>query len=256
MIAEIQSLVDQYAAWLKEKTTLRQVDDAYVEITVPYLDRHNDYLQIYACRSDGGYCLTDDGYIIDDLELTGCKLESPKRQDLLKQTLGGFGVQLADARVLKVHTSAETFAVRKHSLVQAMLAINDLFFLAAPTIESLFFEDVIAWFEASEIRYSPRIKFSGRSGYDHLFDFVIPKSRVRPERIIRAVNRPTKDAATNIVFAWLDTRDARPPSSKAYALLNDTENSVPADVFDALQSYDVTPVAWSLREQVRGELAA
>ena len=33
--------------WLKDKTTLREVDGEWVEITTPYLDRHNDALQIY-----------------------------------------------------------------------------------------------------------------------------------------------------------------------------------------------------------------
>jgi hypothetical protein len=44
MIEEVQRLMDQYLAWLKDKTTLRQIDE-FVEVTTPYLDRHNDYLQ-------------------------------------------------------------------------------------------------------------------------------------------------------------------------------------------------------------------
>ena len=71
---EIKSLMDQYIEWLRGKTTLRQVDN-WVEITTPYLDRHNDYLQIYAMRKNGSYVLTDDGYILGDLEQSGCKLE-------------------------------------------------------------------------------------------------------------------------------------------------------------------------------------
>ena len=39
-----RGLLNQYWKWLKEKTTLRQINDWY-EITTPYLDRHNDYLQ-------------------------------------------------------------------------------------------------------------------------------------------------------------------------------------------------------------------
>lgn len=58
MINEIQSLLDEYTRWLKEKTQVRQVDE-WVEITTPYLDRHNDYLQIYARRRNGNYVLTD-----------------------------------------------------------------------------------------------------------------------------------------------------------------------------------------------------
>jgi hypothetical protein len=58
-----------------------------------------------------------------------------------------------------------------------MLAVNDLFYLAEPFVKSLFFEDVVAWMDESEVRYTPKVKFTGVSGYDHLFDFVIPKSR-------------------------------------------------------------------------------
>jgi len=77
MINEIQELLDKYLLWLKDKTTLRQVGD-WVEITTPYLDRHNDYLQIYVKRSNGGYILTDDGYTIGDLRQSGCEIESKK----------------------------------------------------------------------------------------------------------------------------------------------------------------------------------
>lgn len=85
--------MDSYHVWLKDKSVLRQIDQ-WVEITTPYLDRHNDYIQIYAKQANCG------------------------------------------------------------------------------------------------IRYTPKVKFTGKSGYDHLFDFVIPKSRQQPERIIQAINRP------------------------------------------------------------------
>ena len=46
--------------WLRDNTILRQMED-WVEITTPYVDRHNDRLQIYAKRQQEGYVLTDDG---------------------------------------------------------------------------------------------------------------------------------------------------------------------------------------------------
>ena len=67
MMNEIQDLLDAYHAWLKDRTALRRIEE-WVEITTPYLDRHNDYLQIYAKRANGGLLLTDDGYTIEDLE--------------------------------------------------------------------------------------------------------------------------------------------------------------------------------------------
>ena len=254
MIFEIQRLLDDYLAWLKDKTTLRQIED-WVEITTPYLDRHNDSIQIYAKRLDGHFLLTDDGYTVNDLEQCGCALASPKRQELLKMTLNGFGVQLRH-NALEIHATPDNFPMRKHNLVQAMLAVNDMFYLATPMVASLFHEDVVNWLDLHEVRYTPNVKFTGKSGYDHVFDFVIPKSRRQPERILKAINRPDRDTAQVVAFSWIDTKEVRPADAKAFAFLNDMEHDISGTVLDALRNYDVHPVPWSQREQVREELAA
>ena len=130
MINEIQDLVNKYIHLLKDKTILRQID-GWVEITTPYLDRHNDYLQIYVKRDNDGFVLTDDGYIISDLRLSGCNLEGGTRKNLLQQTLNGFGISMKEG-ALFVHTTVDNFALKMHNLVQVMLAINDLFYTAEP----------------------------------------------------------------------------------------------------------------------------
>jgi len=255
MIQDIQELIDEYLRWLKDKTILHQVDDQWVEITTPYLDRHNDYMQVYVRRDNGGFTLTDDGYIITDLTVSGCDLSTDKRRRLLETTLNGFGVKL-DGQALTVRTSRTEFALRKHNLIQAMLAVNDLFSLASPFVASLFREDVEAWLGRNHVRYVPQVKFAGTSGYDHYFDFAIPSSDSIPERILRTITQPNKNTAQTLVFAWIDTREDRPARSQAYAILNDTENPVPASVVDALSNYEVVPVVWSEREQVLDRLAA
>lgn len=254
MIDEVQKLLDQYTLWLKDKTTLRQIGD-WIEINTPYLDRHNDYLQIYAKRENGGYVLTDDGNTIGDLHRSGCNLENKKRQTLLKTTLNGFGVQVM-GNALTVKASPANFALRKHSLIQAMLAVNDLFYLAMPIVASLFLEDVTAWLDLHEIRYTPNVKFTGQSGYDHVFDFVIPKSKKYPERILKTINRHNRDTAQAIAFSWIDTKEVRPHDSRAYAFLNDSEYAPTSSVLDALRNYDVRPVLWSNRDMIRPELVA
>lgn len=256
MIAEVQSLMDRYWSWLKDQTNLREVGD-WVEITTPYLDRHNDFLQIYAKRQDGGFILTDDGYTVADLEQSGCTIDSPRRQDLLRTTLNGFGVQISEpSKALEVRALAGNFALRKHSLVQAILAVNDLFYLASPTVASLFHEDVMVWLDTCDIRYTPNVRIAGRSGYDHRFDFVIPKSKIQPERVLRAINRPSREAAQTMTFAWLDTKEVRSPEAHAYAILNDSDSPISQSVLDAMRSYDVQPIPWSDREGSREDLAA
>lgn len=254
MIDEIQSLLDQYWVWLRDRTSLRETGD-WIEITTPYLDRHNDCLQIYAKRSNDEFVLTDDGYIVNDLEQSGCKIETGKRRELLQMTLNGFGVQI-NGKTLEIRASSDNFSLHKHNLIQAMLAVGDLFYLASPVTTSLFYEDVVAWLDLSDIRYTPNVKFSGKSGYDHRFEFVIPKSKVQPERILRTINRPSRNIAQTIAFSWVDTKEVRSPGCRAYALLNDTENPVSENVLAAMRNYDVYPIPWSAREDAREELAA
>lgn len=254
MIAEARSLVDDYFTWLKDRTSLHEIGDV-VKLTTPYLDRHNDCLQIYVVKSNGQVVLTDDGETLDDLEQSGFNPESDKRKDLLRVTLNGFGVQLVEGR-LEVRASPENFALRKHSLLQAMLAVNDLFYLATPMVASLFYEDVVAWLDLAEVRYSPKVKFAGKSGYDYVFDFLIPKSRLEPERICRAINHPNAEAAKLFILAWSETRDVRPVNAQGVVLLNDTANVIPVGVSDALRNYGVLQVPWSRRDDFRAQLAA
>jgi hypothetical protein len=247
-IEEIRTLVDRYRDWLKDRTTIRKIHGDWIEITTPFLDRHNDYIQMYARKRNGEYELTDDGNTLRDLEASGCALDSPKRKELLKVTLNGFAVENHDRRLI-VRANPENFPLRKHSLVQAILAVNDLFHTASPTVKSLFKEDVAAWLDLQEVRYLPDIQFTGRSGYVHQFDFAIPRSRTAPERILKAINNPTKDAAQSLIFAWLDTREARPADSQAVSFLNDEGKPIPAPVLDALQQYEIATFPWSRRER-------
>lgn len=253
-MTEIEALLDAYWDWLRDRTTVREIGD-WAEITTPFLDRHNDYLQIYARHENDGYVLTDDSYTVVDLEQSGCALDTPKRQSLLRATLNGFGVQ-SNGKALEVHATLRNFALKKHNLVQAMLAVNDLFYLASPVVESFFYEDVAAWLDTESVRYTPQVKFTGVSGFDHLFDFVIPKSAEQPERVVRTINRPDRQAAQTVAFAWVDTKDVRTSDSRAYAILNDAGGRVSGAVLDALMSYGVQAVPWSQREEAAVELAA
>ena len=180
MMDDAKVMLDQYWQWLRDETDLRPVGE-WIEITTPYLDRHNDCLQIYARRDADGFMLTDDGYTIEDLEQSGCAIDSQKRRALLSTTLNGFGVQInKKTNALEVRASTDSFALRKHNLLQAMLAVNDLFYLESSTILSLFQEDVVGWLDSCEVRYTPNVTFTGRSGYSHRFDFVIPNRGLGP----------------------------------------------------------------------------
>lgn len=252
MTMELNNLIDDYTAWLRQKTVLRPIDE-WFEITTPFLDRHNDYLQIYAKKTASGYELTDDAYVISDLRSSGCDIDSEKRTQLLQEVLNGFNIQRKGDALITM-ASPDNFSIRKHSLIQAMLAVDDLFYLAQPYVTSLFVQDVAAWLDSRDIRYIPNVKFTGKSGYDYKFDFVIPKSKKHPERIISTINHPDKNAAVKVFTSWVDTKEARPTDAEAYAFINDIKPPS-SSVLQALKKYEIRPILWSQREAASLALA-
>lgn len=252
-LAEVQKMVDQYSFWLKSKIALREVND-HVEITTPFLDRHNDQIQLYVKKHSNGYIISDDGYTINDLESSGCEINTDKRKAFLTQTLNGFGVKNFNDE-LYVKTDETHFPQMKHNLIQAILAVNDIFYTSTAIVTSLFLEDVQAWLDEHDIRYTPKVSFAGKSGFQHNYDFVIPKSPKAPERIIKAMNNPDKPQIQSLIFSWQDTQRIRPENSVLFAVLNDT-SPLSDPVIDALLNYDVEPILWSKKEQKLAKFSA
>ncbi|MDY0325382.1 MAG: DUF1828 domain-containing protein [Candidatus Cloacimonadaceae bacterium] len=253
MMIEAKKLVDNYALWLKESTDLRQVEK-YVEITTPFLDRHNDHIQLYLSKEDESFILTDDGYTLSDLSISGCEVDTEKRKQLLTQTLNGFGVtRIGDA--LTVKTDLTRFAQKKHNLLQAILSVNDLFYTASPLVLSLFLEDVQAWLDKNEIRYTPNISFIGKSGFSHNYEFVIPKSKAQPERILKVLSNPDRNVIQSLLFSWQDTALIRPQNAHLYAFLNDSAGLKESHI-EAIGNYGISGVQWSKREKYAKALAS
>lgn len=251
MMNEIDKLVSSYFDWLKDNTTVRSIESSHwAEITTPYLDRRNDCVQIYAKKEDGGYLLSDDAYTIDDLIMSGLNIEgSKRRKEILRVTLNGFGVELNNDNSLTVKASSEKdFPIKKHNLLQAILAVNDMFFLSKNNVENLFFEDVEEWLLKHDIRFINNINFIGKTGYNHSFDFVIPKSNNAPDRILQTINNPKKDNIENVIFKWLDTKEVRSNDTLFYVVFNDSNTKLNSSSIDAIRKYDIQPILWSDRE--------
>ena len=254
---ECQKLIDSYVDWLRQGLSVEGVGGA-CELTTPFLECHNDHLQVYAIRRNGNILLTDDGYTLSDLRTSGLEVDTPKRKLVLDSVLNGLGLRVENNQLL-VEASAKNLGQRLHSLVRAMPAVNDMFVMAQPRVASFFFEDVQAFLDAHDIRYTARVKLAGKSGYDHGVDFLIPKSRIRPERILHAIAAPKRENIFAYLWTLSDTRAAHTGDSaqeaEAYAFLNDQEQPVGGDVIEALNAYRVTAAVWSNRSQYVQALA-
>ena len=87
-----KNLINDYIEWLRQNISIKEINGIY-EITTPFLDRHNDHLQIYIKKSDGGLILTDNGQTITNLRLSGFEF-TPEKKQILNSILNGFGVKL------------------------------------------------------------------------------------------------------------------------------------------------------------------
>lgn len=246
-------LVTAYVEWIREHITVREVD-GWVQVSSPFLDRHNDYMQIYVKAEGENLVLTDDGYVLNDLTASGCDIDTPRRRELLENIIRGHGVQL-DHDELTVRATPTTFAQRKHSLLQAMLAVGDLFLTARSTVRGFFVEEVEQYLLMNQVRYVPSIQVAGRSGLSHTFDYVIPAWNKAPERILKAINTPTKEKVQSLLYAWSDIRDIR-KGSKFYVMINDSERPMAAGLAAACAEQGVAVVLWSRRAEYVTHLSA
>ena len=251
---DVEQLVEDYFKWLKNETCLNisGEDENFVVISTPHLDRHSDYLEIIVERDGDGYELSDDGYILADLKASGCSINTPKRKKLFAEILRGFNVR-NEQNVLRTTANNTNFSFRKHSLLQAMLAVNDMFFTVAPNVQSFFLDHVRNWMRESHILSIENVDFIGRSGFNHKFEFSMP-TKDRTERYVKALNNLDKQTALNIIVAWEDIKSVRPTGASASVILNDQAGKViNIDVLAALIEYGITPVLWSEREKVVSE---
>lgn len=193
--------------------------------------------------------LSDNGYTIADLRMSGLEINTPKRESILKTVLNGFGVKLNGNDELYIEASQQNIGQKKHYLLQAILAVNDMFNLAQEAVFSLFKEDVELFFRANDIVYSKDIKLSGKSGFDHNIDFLIPGLKDKPERLIKTLNAAKKNNVLSAIMAFNDINQTRERPTRNFVVYNDLQKAVSNDVIEALENYGVDHIPWSQKEQ-------
>lgn len=248
------TFTNDYLHWLKSNMTEEKLDNGVVEITTPFLDKNNDYTQIYVKKVDKNkFIVSDYGYILSELNMIGVDINSPKRKDIMKTILNRFGVKLLDDALI-VETALEDYPRAKHSLLQAMLAIDDLFYLSRTNVVSLFNEEVENFFKSNDIYYMSNVNFIGIAGYMHSYEFALQRSKTNPERLIKIINNLNKTMTESILFGWNDTKVVRQKDSVLYTFINDN-NKVQEKYIDAFKRYDVVPIIWSKRNEYLEKLA-
>ena len=238
---------EKYIKWLEQEISVNKIGE-YIEITSPFLDRYNDYLQVYAkLEADDEIILTDDAYIINNLQMSGVDINSNKRKQVLESFLNKYNVKLEeDALVTK--SGIEDFPQKILFLMQAMLNIDDMFMLSQNKVASIFLEDVTEFLDSRDIFYSKDVSFVGKSGFIYSYEYLLQRTKEKPERLCKVINNPNKQNFQNTIFMWNDTKETRDNDSQLIVFLND-ENKIDATVIEGFKNYNVNTIPWSEREK-------
>jgi uncharacterized protein YacL (UPF0231 family) len=244
---DIQKMINDYSAWLKAEITAASFGE-YTELTTPYLDRFNDYLQVYVKQNGNGTIeMTDDGYIIGSLISSGMTFKKgSNRQKMLNRIAVNYGITVVGEEIT-VTANEYNFPQKKHMIVQAMLAIDDLYIASPEGVKDLFLEDVETYFIANDIFFSRDFSLLGKTGSIYTYDFHMQRTKVKPERFCKGFNKLTLSRRDLTLFNWVDTQEKRGDSGELIVLYND-ENSVANEVLTGFANWGVKTVPFSHRE--------
>lgn len=221
---DVKSLVDEYIDFLKHNITYKQVERGY-EITTPFLDEKNDWIQLYISEVNGEeIILSDGGACLSYWEDLGINL-TPKRSEQLHNILKTFGVNLSYDNCLTTRCTVKDFAKKKHALLQAIIKVNDLSTTAQTRTTIDFSKDVSDYFDKNEIYYMENISIIGKTGFVHTYDFSLSRTKAFNERFCKTLNKLNRANVVNTLFGWQETREQRKGSCDLIVFANETAKS-------------------------------
>jgi len=248
----INTLMDDYYAFLKEKTVLSEsVGSEWVEISTPFTGLFNDTLDIFVKKHGNKIIFSDDGNTLRNLELSGMEISrSPKRKELLERILINYGVKLINDELV-TEANEKDFPQKKLNLLSAISETNDLYFLARHTVASVFREDVKSYLDEQELIYTPHFISKGSTGLEFTFDFQIAYKHT--EIVIKSFNSINKMNLPHFLFTWDDIKKVRERQTEkkvvGLAVINDIDRTVNEEYIDALNNYGAEHILWSQRHK-------
>lgn len=237
--------MDSYIRWIKDNTTIKNSSN-WCEITTPFLDTQNDHIQLYVSKNWNNIILWDDWWTLENLKMSWVTITGEKKENIFNTILNWFWVKSKDDSLF-VEANAWNIWQKKHYLLQAILAVNDMCIISRDNIISLFREEVERFFSSNELYPSKDIKMAGKTWFDHNIDFLFNQTKDRPERMIKVINKPKKDNITSAIFAINDISALRPNPTDHYIIFNDENWDLPIEYKNALMQYSIKSIWWSKR---------
>jgi hypothetical protein len=113
----IELFRDDYFVWLRENSSVKKLSTGWFELSTPYLDRHNDYIDVYAKQEKGIITITDAGGTLG--------FENYNKEQIDK-ILTTYSVLENNAKAFYVKCNEGDFVQKLHNLISAIIEINAL----------------------------------------------------------------------------------------------------------------------------------
>lgn len=140
-----EQIVKQYTDWLRGEFRTNSYDSGVCEVTLPFLNRLGNYLQVFVKRTDYGLMISDYGETIGDLRFCGLDIDTNARREMLNRILRSFSVRLEGKDELRTLASEDNLPYRLNELAQCMLAVDRMIFSTSPAkVARLAEEDSLA----------------------------------------------------------------------------------------------------------------
>lgn len=65
---------DNYINWIKQNVYQHEIKPDVFRFTLPFLDWHNDQIEVYIQKNGNDFRITDDKYTVSDLEMSGLNI--------------------------------------------------------------------------------------------------------------------------------------------------------------------------------------
>ncbi|MFC5412757.1 DUF1828 domain-containing protein [Larkinella bovis] len=249
MIDWINPLMNDYHQWLKDKTVIFSDNyTGWVAISTPFIGIFNDAIEIYAKLNGDKILLSDNGETINNLDLVGVFVNRGNKKDFLERILLNYGVRLKDDE-LWIEATVSNFPQKKHSILSAMIELNDLYTHSNTKFSSPFKDAVRDYLDSKNIIYTPDFISKGSTGIEFVFDFQIALKD--KEVVLKSFNSLNKLNIPSFLFAWDDIKPIREKTTKkavkAIAVIND-EKGVKPEFLDALSQKEADFILWSQKD--------
>ncbi len=243
---EKHQLQQNFLKWTKDHFLFSTSQDGVI-LTTPFLDLHNDCIEMLIGNDSYTYRVTDGGQTLADLEMSGVNI-TDQREQQLAEVFNRLGATCIDGEISATASLAGTSAAI-HSVLQGILAAQGLTFSVRPRRRPQIADEIDDVLRKSTLPYNRQVPINGKSGLSQQIDFVVRDNGRFPHHLIQTIGNPDKGSMERQIFFALDTREQYAAIANTdprfVAVLNDAEQPIAPSMMGALSHYDVLPVVLS-----------